>query len=379
MKRANGEGTIRQRPSGSWEARYIAADGRQHSVYAKTQKEVVSALQDAQKDARGGIRPVSQQLTVGAWLEEWLASNVRPRLRPSTARSYEMVVDVYVKPHIGGVRLARLTPEQITRMLEALSADGHLSPTTVRYAYSVLRIALGRALKAGKVTRNVATLVDPPSRTKHELRPLTGTEVRAFLASVEGDRLEALYVTAIGTGLRQGELFGLKWSDIDLDAGMLTVNRALDRVTRQLGEPKTDRARRTIALPSSVVAALLDHRRRQRVEMLAAGLGWDEERHVFLTPKGTPLDSRNVTHALQARLVAAGLPRQRFHDLRHACATLLLEQGEELAVVSRVLGHADLSTTADVYAHLTRGMLGRAAARMDAVLPVYREVVAEAR
>ena len=160
--------------------------------------------------------------------------------------------------------------------------------------------------------------------------------------------------------MRQGELLALRWSDVDLDGGTLSVRHTLTRRTHELAEPKTERARRTLRLGSGAVAVLRDHRGRQPVR--------GREGYVFASRAGTPLDSRNVTQALQALLSRLGLPRQRFHDLRHAYATLMLEDGEELAVVSRSLGHADLSTTADVYAHLTPAILERAAARMDRIL-----------
>jgi integrase len=185
---------------------------------------------------------------------------------------------------------------------------------------------------------------------------------------VVDDRLAALYVLAIATGMRQGELLGLRWQDVDLDAGRLTIRHTLRLGTRELAEPKTERARRTLRLGADSLLALREHRRRQLGERLAAGRRWVDGDFVFTTSIGTPLDSRNVTKAFQRILAAAGLPHQRFHDLRHACATLLLEDGEELGVVSRILGHSHIATTADVYAHLTPAMLERSAARMDAIL-----------
>jgi integrase len=168
--------------------------------------------------------------------------------------------------------------------------------------------------------------------------------------------------------MRKGELLALRWQDVDLDAGRLTVRHTLRLGTRELAEPKTERARRTLRLGSDTVVALREHRRQQLEERLAAGRCWVDGDFVFATTIGTPLDSRNGTKAFQRTLKRAGLPHQRFHDLRHACATLLLEDGEELGVVSRILGHSQIATTADVYAHLTPAMLERSAARMDAIL-----------
>ena len=253
-------------------------------------------------------------------------------------------------------------------MLGRLTARGDLSPTTVRYAYAVVRIALGRALKSGRVVRNVATLVDPPARNRREPKPLTAEQARALLSATADDRLGPLWAVAIATGLRQGELLALRWQDVDFEGATLTVRHTLHRGTRELAEPKTERARRTLRLGADALATLREHRRRQLEERIAAGPRWRDDGMVFASGIGTPLDARNVTRALADALRRTGLPPQRFHDLRHAYTTLLLEAGEDLAVVSRTLGHADLSTTADIYAHLTPAMLERTAARMDAIL-----------
>ena len=170
------------------------------------------------------------------FLRGWLTSSVRLRCRPRTADSYAETVERYIVPAIGQISLSKLTPEHVARMLADLTIreakSGRLSPTTVRYFYTVLHIVLGRALKSGKVIRNVASLVDAPSKAVPELRPLTGDEVATFLDSIEGGRLRAMYFAAIGLGLRQGELLGLPWSDVDLAVGTATVRRTLQISTR---------------------------------------------------------------------------------------------------------------------------------------------------
>ncbi|MGH2382980.1 MAG: tyrosine-type recombinase/integrase [Candidatus Limnocylindria bacterium] len=360
-KRLPGEGTLRERPNGTWEARYRAADGRQRSIYAKTRGEAAARLKAALRQRDAGLRPVDERLTLGDFLDDWLAHQVEPSRRPRTAESYRDVVRLYIKPELGRMPLARLEPEHVQAMLARLQGRrGALSATSRRYVYTVLRIALGHALRLGRVHRNVCTLIDPPSRSQRELRPLSRPELARFLTGIRGDRLEALYVTAIGTGLRQGELLALRWSDVNLERGELVVRHTLQRGARVLAQPKTERARRTLRLASAVRGALLAHRERQAIVALS-GL-------VFTTTAGGPIDGRVVARAFRRHLVRLGLPHQRFHDLRHAFATLMIEAGEDLGVVSRILGHADFSTTADVYAHLTPAMLDRAAARMDDVL-----------
>lgn len=355
-----GEGSVRQRGPRSWQGRYRGPDGRFYSVSASTRREAAERLRTALTLRDQGVRPADDRITVGAWLTQWLDVYVRPSVRPNTAASYEAMVRKHLIPAMGTIPLAKLQPEHIQSMLQRQLDEGRLSPTTVRYGYSVLRIALGRALKVGKVLRNVATLVDPPSKASRELRPLTREQIATLLDAVKGDRYEALYVTALGTGMRQGELLALRWSDVDLERGLLAVRHTLQRGTRELAEPKTQRAKRTLRLPPVVIAALTKHRQEQTVVSL--------DGYVFTSNAGTPLDTRNVTKAFQATVKRAGLPHQRFHDTRHAYATLLIEAGEDLGVVSRILGHADFSTTADVYAHLTPAMQQRAADRIEEML-----------
>ncbi len=324
-RRSAGEGMIRQRPNGTWEARYVAADGSKRSLYGKTKRAVTDRLREALGDAEHGVRPVSQQLTTAAYLDEWLDSlNVRAR----TAESYGHIVRRYLAPALGRVPLAKLQPEHVTRMLRDLEKrDPPLSPTTVRYAYVILRIALGRALKLGRVHRNVATLIDPPPKAHHELSPMSAEQARTLLASVEGDRMEPLYRLAITTGLRQGELLGLRWQDVDMAAGTLTVRHTLQQRTRTLATPKTERSRRTVAFDATTRESLRQHRVRQLEERLAAGARWQDGDFVFTTSVGTPMDHRNLVRAFHAALKQASISRQPFHQLRHACATLLLESG----------------------------------------------------
>jgi integrase len=365
-RRSAGEGNIRQRKNGTWEGRYTAANGRTRSIYAKTKREATDRLRHALGDAVSGILPVSRQLTTADYLDAWLATLT---VRPRTAESYRGIVRRYLKPAIGRVPLAKLQPEHIMVVVRDLEQrEPSLSATTIRYVYVVLRIALGRALKLGHVTRNVCSLIDPPAKTRTERQPMSAEQARVFLASVTGDRHQTLYRLAIASGLRQGELLGLRWQDVDLDTGTLTVRHTLQQGTRTLAVPKTERSRRTVALDADTADALRVHRRRQVEERLAAGGHWHDLDFIFATSIGTAMSHRNLVRAFHAALARAGLPRQHFHDLRHASATLGIEAGESLYEVSRRLGHANISTTADVYGHLTPATTRRSAERMRDIL-----------
>jgi integrase len=372
MTRGSSGGMIRKHPIRDlWEGRYVDTDGRRRSVYASTRRQAQERLRLALSAVDQGIRPIGQQATVGVYLDDWIAS-VRVSRRPRTADSYAETVERYIKPAIGKAKLAKLDPAHIGTMLANLSttntARGPLSPTTVRYVHTILRIALGRAFKSGLVGRNVASLVDPPRRADVQISPLTGEQVGILIDSLQGHPLRALFITAIGTGLRQGELLGLRWADVDIESGTLTVRHTLQRGTRTLAEPKTERGRRTLRLPGEAWTSLREHRRQQLEARVAKGSRWVDEDFVFTTRNGRPLAARNVLRSFHGLLQQAGLPSQRFHDLRHAYATLLLEDGEELGVISRTLGHSQIATTADIYAHVTPAMLERTAARMDGVL-----------
>src|SRR5262249_42594101 len=213
----------------------------------------------------------------------------------------------------------------------------------IQYMHSVLRAALNQALRWRMVHYNAAALVSAPRGTRLEPIVLSPEHPRKLLAAARGDRLEALYSVALALGLRQGEVLGLKWSDVDLDAGVLRVRRAAQRIPHQgiqLVETKTMRSRRTIVMPPVVIGALRSHRARQALERLAAGDHWVDFDLVFPSQLGTLADGANVTHRFHRLLKKVGLPQMRFHDLRHACASLLLVQGVHPRIVMETLGHS---------------------------------------
>lgn len=334
-----------------------------------------SAVRDRFRGTVGSDAPSQldevPELTVGAFLESWLTEIARVTVRSRTYVSYRYVVRFHLTPGLGDLPIALLSPADVQAFLNAKAASG-LSPRTVGYLRGVLRGALGHAERTDLVPRNVARLARPPRIPRRRVSPLSVEQVRAFLAAITGDRLEALYLVALGVGLRQGEILGLRWSDVDLEGGTLTVRHALARIEGRLVlvEPKSVSSRRVVPLPAFVHDALVAHRDRQVAEPLP--LRPDPPAPfsdlVFMTTHGTPLDAITITRRFQRILADAGLPHQRFHDLRHACATLLLAQGVPARVVMETLGHSEISLTLNTYSHVMPSVGREAAERMDQLL-----------
>jgi integrase len=255
-------------------------------------------------------------------------------------------------------------------MLNAKSASG-AKPQTTRNIHAVLRRALTQGLRWGVVSRNVATLVDLPRVDRDEVRGLSPADARTVITAVAGDRIEPLVLLSLSTGLRQGEALGLRWQDVDLEAGTVRVRHSLQRMPGrgvELVEPKTPRSRRTLALPTSTANALREHRKSQLQERLWAGSRWQEADFVFTTSIGTPMIGSDLTRRFQALLRAAGLPPMRFHDLRHGAASLLLAQGVHPRVVMEMLGHSTITLTMNVYSHVIPDLQREAATKMEALL-----------
>ena len=374
-KHGNGEGSIRKRPDGRWEARLNLPDGKRRSFYAATRQEVARRLAEASRDRDKGLPVVGERLTVGQFLADWLETKRGTLGSPRTWDRYEEYVRLHLMPTLGSVRLAHLTPQHVQRLYAAKREAG-LAPTTIRHLHTVLHGALESALRQGLVQRNVCSLVDKPKQRRRQMTTWMPTQARAFLAAANGDRLEALYTLALSTGMRQAELFGLRWQDVDLEKAALSVTTTVQR-SRSAGllikEPKTATSRRRIALATgeqfSVVEALRSHRTRQLEERLAAGPTWREQGLVFSDACGGPLRGSNVQRRSFAPLMrAAGVPQIRFHDLRHTAATLLLGQGVHPKIVSEMLGHASVAITLDLYSHVQPDMQRQAAAAMGAAL-----------
>jgi integrase len=370
-RRGNGEGTIFQRKDGRWTAGAEVGGYRRKWIYGKTRREVADRLSKVQRDVAEGRPVINERLSVAEYLNRWLYEVAKQRTRPMTWRGYEHLVRLHILPSIGRVRLAKLTPQHVHSLVTLKVREGRLSPRTIQYMHSVLRAALNQAVRWRMVHYNAAAMVSTPRVTRREVLALTPEEARRLLDAARGDRLEALYSVALALGLRQGEALGLMWSDLDLEVGTLRVRRASQRIPHQgtqLVETKTERSRRTLVMPPIVVSALRSHRARQALERLAAGEKWVDLDLVFPSDRGTLADGPNVTHRFHKLLERSGLPPMRFHDLRHACASLLLVQGVHPRVVMETLGHSQISLTMNTYSHVLPALQREAADRMEAVL-----------
>lgn len=358
---------------GLWVARLnlgiVEGKRKRQAYYGKTRKEAQAKLDKARDDLRRGLPVANERKTVAQFLtDDWLPS-VKPHVRAATYSSYEQNVRLYLVPGLGHHKLVKLLPEHIEALMAAKAAAG-LAPLSVRRFLVILRLALKVAEARGLVARNVARLVKPPRVEHRELTILTPDQAALFLDAARGDRLEALYAVALMLGLRQGEALGLRWSDVDLDARRLTVREAMQRVGRteeggglRWVETKSATSRRTIVLPRELVSLLREHQARQTLERGAGR--WEEHNLVFCTRYGTPLDGPNVTKYFQRLLRHAGLPRMRYHDLRHSAASFLAAQGVPITVAKEILGHSDIRLTANVYTHVLDAAKEEAAAALD--------------
>ena len=350
------------------------ATGRRRQTWrtvrgSKRDAEAVLTQLLAQKDS--GIDLPPGRVTIAVYLGRWLESYARPNTRPRTYESYELLIRKHTLPLLGRLPLAKLAPSHLQQLYADRLRAG-LSPMTVRHLHAVLHKAFGDAVTWGLAGRNVVDAVSPPRAPRREIQTLSSEQARAFLDAASGDRLEALYVVALTTGMRQGELLGLPWSAVDLERGTVQVRGSLQRTRDNrpaIVEPKTPSSRRQVMLTRTATAALRRHRTRQLEERLRLGPAWNESDLVFTSEIGTPLSATNLVRRSFRRLLErAGLPRIRFHDLRHTAATLLLGEGQHPKLVADMLGHSRISTTLDLYSHTTPAMHREAAEVLDALL-----------
>jgi integrase len=348
---------------------------RRHVVYGQLKREVVAKLEEARHRLAADEPVKDARLTVAMFVSDWIRKALPASQRKATTQdNYATIARTHLVPApFGAITLDKLRPSDIEALLTAKRAAG-LSSSTQRLIYTVARAVLDTAVRDQLVRRNVAAVVKRPTIKRAEAHYLTAAEVGRLLEAARGDRLEPLIVLMLGTGLRRGEALALHWSDVDLAAGHVRVRWTLSRVDRHLifDEPKTERSRRFVPLPSPVAAVLKMHRSGQVAERLAALVWAPWEGHpdlVFPTVIGTPADPRNALRAFAKIAERAGLSSVGLHTLRHSAASALIASGAHIKVVQELLGHSSYGITADIYSHVAVEQQREAAERLGEAFP----------
>lgn len=377
-RRGNGEGSLFRRADGRWVGMVALGHGpdgrrRRVKVTGRTRAEARAKVADTLRKVQDGLPVGDQRTTLEEFLSDWLTHGLPSAARSSNTRdNYRWAVDKHIVPALGASRLRDLTADDVDALLDGMAVAG-LSRSSMARVHGTLKRALRYAERRGRVTRNVAELVDTPDGPVTRSRSLTVEQAKALLAAAEGDRLEALYVTGLMLGLRPGELTGLPWDAVDLDAAVLRVVQTLKRQRGEhgqvllIGEPKTPRSRRSLDMPAMVVEALRAHRTRQLAERLAAGERWHDRGLVFTTTTGAPIDPSNLRRGFQALCRATGLGHWHPHELRHSAPSILSAAGVPLEQIADVLGHDGPRVTAAVYRHVITPTVSADRAPMEQV------------
>lgn len=373
-KNANGEGSITRRKDGLYMGRYTVqteTGPKRKTIYGKDRQDVSERLTQAIADRNKGLVYDCEGLTLSGFMERWLEDSVKGSVKKTSYQSYERLNRNHISPAIGNVKLKNLKPAHLQGLYRA-KLDGGLSPRTVQYIHATLHRALKIAMRWELVPRNVADAVIPPKVHRKEMRCLTREQAKKLLSAARDDRYHAVYVVALHCGLRQDEILALGWDAVDLDAGTLQVRRTLSfrgGGGPTFSTPKTNKSRRVVKLSESVVNALISHRARQHKDRLRAGSEWQDNGLVFCTEIGTPLRADRVDYRSWKPLLRNNwLPDIRFHDLRHTCASLLLESGVHVKIVSDLLGHSSIALTLDTYSHVLPSLGDAASTAMESAL-----------
>ena len=376
-RRANGEGNIRKRKDGRWEGRYTVGHDPEtgkaiiKNVLGKTQAEVKEKLKKAIEENVGIDYGRAKTYTVGSWLEVWMENYAKMKLRPSTFKTSQGFLKNHIKPQIGGIPLADCTSLDLQRFYKHLLDGGRvdrieakkkpkgLAPKTVRNIHQMIGSAYNLAIEQHLVTKNPTQGCALPKVEHKEMKTLTADQLSAFFREARDSGVFALYYIDLTTGLRRGELLGLKWSDIDLGKGDIRVQRQIGRIDGKIIEMplKTKNAYRALPLSADAISVLMQQRRK------TGNSEW-----VFPSPTGGPMSPDSVLHMLHRVLKRAGLPKVRFHDLRHTFATMALQNGVDIKTVSGMLGHFSAGFTLDTYAHVTTSAKREAAKTMGNIL-----------
>ena len=376
-KRANGEGSIRKRKDGRWEGRYTAGHDPDtgkaiyKNVLGRSQAEVKEKLKQAIGETQALDITKAGKYTVGEWMEVWFQDYAKIKVRPSSHQTYQGYIHNHIRPNIGDIPLEKLTSLDLQKFYKKLLTTGRverveakgqpkgLSAKTVRNIHQILSSALKLAQEQRLILTNPAEGCALPRVEHQEMKTLTTVQLASFFREARESGVFELYYLELATGLRRGELLGLKWEDVDLERGDLRVRRQVSRINGEVVEAplKTKNAYRTLPLAEDTVSVLKEQRKK------VGNSPW-----VFPSPNGGPISPDSVLHMLHRVLKRAGLPKVRFHDLRHTFATLALQNGVDVKTVSGMLGHFSAGFTLDTYAHITSAAQRQAAQTMGSVL-----------
>lgn len=367
-RREYGDGSIYQRKDGRWVGSFRTKDGQRKDVYGATRAEAKKKLAEAQKlDEAGMLVPVDKQ-TVESYMKEWLETEKR-NWEPSTYQGNVYKFQAHILPHLGNIKLQKLTTRQVQAFVNVLSDQEDLAASTVKINFAMLNASLAEAVKKKLISANPCTDVSLPKMEERDYVFLSAEQAQHLLGAVKDHKLGVLIAVALATGMRRGELLGLRWADVNLEKETLTVKHNVTYVSKKGfhdGSPKTKAGKRTIDLAQSAIETLKAHRTRQLAQRLKAPV-WEDMDLVFPNAKGYYMHPTNVDQMFKriiAKIVA--VPQEmRFHDLRHTCATLLLSKSVPVHVVQKMLGHAKASTTIDIYGHAIPGMGKEAVKHLD--------------
>jgi len=370
-------GQIISRGKSTWLVRvYIGRDeGGKRKYLNKTvhgnKKAADRWLTKALRDKDLGVEIEPAQDTLNEFLDKWLDGAAKAKVRPRTFAGYQDTMRRYIRPHLGSRPLAKLGTLEIQTVYNKLSESG-LSPRTIAYTHMILKQALKQAIQWRLLIHNPCDGVKPPRQVRNEMQVLDPRQARKFLAGCKNQKNGPVFELAMTTGLRPSEYLALKWSDVDLEKGTVSINRSIDILPGggwAFDENKTGRSRRTVKLHSSVAQMLGEHHVGQEQEHLQAGEKWTHHNLVFTNETGGPVDRHNLSNRDFRRILTnAGLPQIRLYDLRHTAATLALVAGVPVKVVSEQLGHASVALTLDTYSHVLPHMQDDAAAKVEALL-----------
>ena len=375
-RRANGEGSLRKRSDGRWEGRYtVGRDPKTgkliyKNVLGKTQAEAREKLKKAIADSDKVDVVKAEQYTVGQWMEVWFENYAKLKVRPSSHQTYRGYLDHHIKPYIGKIPLNKLTSLDLQKLYKKLLTGGRvdrieskrqpkgLSPKTVRNINQIISSALELAKAQKLILSNPTESCALPKVEHREMKTLTQEQLSAFLQEAKATGVYEMYYIELATGLRRGELLGLKWKDVDFANGTIRVQRQVARINGEIVEAplKTKNSYRTVTIGPDAVGILKEQKEKT------------EDEYVFPSPNGGPISPDSVNHMLHRVLKRAGLPQVRFHDLRHTFATLALQNGVDIKTVSGMLGHYSAGFTLDTYTHVTTPAQREAANTMGNIL-----------